>query len=73
MLADLFQLPVELNADADASARGAILLGMEAAFPHIQFPAQTNQVLQPNASVAYEYKNAFLGFEQLSKALVPHM
>lgn len=73
MLANLFQLPVELNHDGDASARGAILLGMQAAFPNFQWPAPINQVLQPHASAAIAYQQAFQRFEQWSSSLVPLM
>lgn len=73
MLANLFQLSVEVNNDGDASARGAILLGMQAAFPNIQWPAPINQVLKPNASVADDYQKAFKRFAQLSSSLVPLM
>jgi gluconokinase len=73
MLANLFQLPVELNHDGDASARGALLLGMQAAFPTVQWKAPVNQVLQPNAAAAETYQKAFKRFEQLSGSLVPLM
>jgi gluconokinase len=73
MLADLFQLPVELNHDGDASARGALLLGMQAAFPTVQWEMPTNQVLQPNPALAKDYQEAFKRFEQLSSYLVPLM
>ncbi len=73
MLANLFQLPVEVNDDGDASARGALLLGMQAAFPNIQWEPPVNQVLQPIAVVAEEYQQAFQRFEQLSRSLVPFM
>ncbi|OYU56607.1 MAG: hypothetical protein CFE25_05085 [Chitinophagaceae bacterium BSSC1] len=73
MLANLFQLPVELNHDGDASARGAILLGIQAAFPNIQWQIPVNQVLQPNAVLADEYQQAFQRFAQLSRSLVPLM
>ncbi len=73
MLANLFQLPVEVNDDGDASARGALMLGMQAAFPNIQWETPVNQVLQPNAAVAEEYQEAFKRFEDLSRSLVPFM
>jgi gluconokinase len=73
MLSDLFQLPVELNHDGDASARGALLLGMQAAFPTVQWEMPTNQVLQPNATLVEDYQEAFQRFEQLSSSLVPLM
>jgi len=73
MLANLFQLPVEVNNDGDASARGAILLGMQAAFPNFQWQPQVNQVLQPQASAAIAYQQAFQRFKQWSSSLVPLM
>ncbi len=73
MLANLFQLPVELNHDGDASARGAILLGMQAAYPIVQWEIPTNQVLQPNAALTEDYQQVFQRFEQLSSSLVPLM
>ena len=73
MLANLFQLPVELNHDGDASARGALLLGMQAGFPTLQWPTPINQVLLPKAKLAEEYQKAFQRFEQLSRSLVPLM
>jgi gluconokinase len=73
MLADLFQLPVLINHDGDASARGALLLGMQAAFPTIRWEMPTNQVLHPNPTLAEDYQQAFKRFEQLSSSLVPLM
>ena len=73
MLADLFQLPVELNHDGDASARGALLLGMQAAFPTVQWEMPTNQVLLPNPALGEDYQEAYQRFDQLSKSLVPLM
>lgn len=73
MLANLFQLPVELNHDGDASARGALLMGMQAAYQNIQWTMPINQVLLPKAKLAEEYQKAFQRFEQLSRSLAPLM
>ena len=73
MLADLFQLPVIINEDGDASARGALLLGLASAFPGIKLPVPTNQLIEPNATVAASYQKAFKRFEQLSSSMVPLM
>lgn len=73
MLADLFQLPVAINADGDASARGALILGMQAAFPEIQWETPNKHLIQPNPATADAYHVAFKRFEQLSNSLVSLM
>jgi len=73
MLADLFELPVALNGDGDASARGAVLIGLKTAFPTIQFPIITHQMVKPNATNTILYQTAFHRFQQLSKQLTALM
>jgi gluconokinase len=73
MLADLFQLPVVINDDGDASARGALLLGLQSAFPQVKLPVLSNKVIEPNSVVAASYQKAFKRFEQMSNSIVPLM
>jgi sugar (pentulose or hexulose) kinase len=73
MLSDLFQLPVAINDDGDASARGALILGLQAAFPEIVWPVPNNQLIHPNKGLAASYQKIFQRFEQLSSSMLPLM
>lgn len=70
MLADLFQLPVAINEDGDASARGALILGLQAAHPDLHWPVPSTKFVEPNPAVAADYQKAFKRFEALSASML---
>lgn len=74
ILSDLFQLPVSCKSDADASARGAVLLGMEALGMQNHFKPDTALfTVHPDAGNYASYQKSYIQFQRLVQLLKTEM
>jgi gluconokinase len=69
LMADVFQRPMYLRHESDASAMGAVLLGFQALKLSTSFTAVEEKVFSPAAEHAEVYKNAYAVHGKLYAAL----
>lgn len=74
ILADVFQLTVICKPDADASARGAVLVALKALGINHEFSiSEKTVIIHPNTSNVLVYQKGFQQFQKLNQLLVPEM
>ena len=73
LLADVFGLPVITADGAEASAKGAVILGAAALELKWEYLEASGETSQPDASRFEDYQKMFTRFERLYNLLRPEM
>lgn len=71
LLADIFQQPMYLTKESDASALGAVLLAADAIKLKVALSAQEETIVEPDAAKAEMYQKGYEVYIKLYEALKP--